>query len=239
MFALDQTPDDPVAGDQPDLDNNEDNHDTTPLSSDSPPGPFSSLQDVTSLAGYSSLVAVDNEPQEMEHDNASAESQAVEYDNPAVNSSHAQDQPPYAALLDDLVPVLITSASDLTQPILPLVKSTKPRQNDNSVTSEGDVTTTLAIHIVEDPSPHESSIASSQPGTINPSLLMPPTPGNDPAPFSLPTDIHEPGWMKKKGTIGYFRSVHKMGGLASLICNWYRLEEVLGFPEQVSFCFRW
>jgi len=96
-----------------------------------------------------------------------------------------------------------------------------------------------------------------EPTAINPSLLMEaapqmtrmrasrkapcpalrgsPIPGvDDPSLFNLPNDCREPIWMKKKSTLRYFRSVFKMGNLSGLISNWYRLEEALGFPEQVG-----
>ena len=40
--------------------------------------------------------------------------------------------------------------------------------------------------------------------------------------------------MQKKKTLEYFRTAYKMGNLSSLISNWYKLEEALGFPEQVG-----
>jgi len=40
--------------------------------------------------------------------------------------------------------------------------------------------------------------------------------------------------MKKKKTLTYFRLMIKTDNMSSLISNWYRLEEVLGFSKQVS-----
>ena len=60
--------------------------------------------------------------------------------------------------------------------------------------------------------------------------------GNDlPATIEdLPANAKEAQWMKTKRTLKYFRKVHKVGKLASLVFHWYQLEEVLGFPETVS-----
>ena len=49
---------------------------------------------------------------------------------------------------------------------------------------------------------------TSQPATINPSLLMTPIPiprVDDPSLFDLPEDAQESVWMAKKGTLEYFR----------------------------------
>ena len=58
---------------------------------------------------------------------------------------------------------------------------------------------------------------------------------DDPASLRLPANVQEPDWMKKKRTLDYFKSSFKMGGLSSLISNWYLLEAALGFPEHVCF----
>ena len=81
---------------------------------------------------------------------------------------------------------------------------------------------------------------TSQPATINPSLLMTPIPiprVDDPSLFDLPEDAQESVWMAKKGTLEYFRSTFKMGNISSLISSWYQLEKVLDFPKQVKFYF--
>jgi len=105
-------------------------------------------------------------------------------------------------------------------------------------------------------------VASTKPGQIDPSSLKAPAPQmarqtarmvtggkaprpglgkapihsvDSPALFHLPENARESIWMKKKGTLTYFRSAFKMGNLSGLISNWYQLEEALGFPEQVRF----
>ena len=50
----------------------------------------------------------------------------------------------------------------------------------------------------------------------------------------LPMTVTESTWMKAKKTLKYFREVHKMGKLSTLILHWYQLEEALGFQETVS-----
>ena len=44
----------------------------------------------------------------------------------------------------------------------------------------------------------------------------------------------EPGWMRKKRTLDYFRGAFKLGDLPMVIENWYELERILGFPATVS-----
>ena len=51
---------------------------------------------------------------------------------------------------------------------------------------------------------------------------------------SLPMNTRESMWMKSKGTLKYFRGVHKMGKLSDLTFHWYKLEEALGFQESVG-----
>ena len=44
----------------------------------------------------------------------------------------------------------------------------------------------------------------------------------------------EPGWMKKKRTLDYFRNTFILGDLSSVIKHWYKLERLLGFQGIVS-----
>lgn len=62
---------------------------------------------------------------------------------------------------------------------------------------------------------------------------FPSTTADSPTLFKIPEDAVEPPWMKKKGTLKYFRSTFKSGNLSGLLSNWYRLEKALGFQEQV------
>lgn len=60
--------------------------------------------------------------------------------------------------------------------------------------------------------------------------------GADPLTASgdLLANARESGWMRSKGTLGYFREVCKTRELSNLVLHWYQLEEALGFPEKVN-----
>lgn len=165
--------------------------------------------------------------------NAATESQTVKHPTSATQSNIAQDQPLTPTLLASFLSIPVPPNDVYTQPH-PLTTPTKEAAREPVIT-----------HL--------------QPATIDPSLLIPPVPGaiqtagthtsggvafpgpttlpipsgDDPA-LRLPTNGQEPMWMKKKGTLGYFRSVFNVGGLSTLLTNWYRLEEALGFREQVG-----
>lgn len=51
----------------------------------------------------------------------------------------------------------------------------------------------------------------------------------------LPNISNAPTWMKKKRILEYLRDTPKLGCLSDVIRHWYELEELLGFPDAVSF----
>ena len=143
------------------------------------------------------------------------------------------------------------------------IASTTAEKNDNMITNDEDTTTVAATPTIENAPSQEPATVRSQLATEDSLLVEAPsllatrarktagirttdkscpdrntssTPScGDSARLCLPANIQEPIWMKKKGTLVYFKSAFKTEGLSNLISNWYQLEAALGFPEQVCF----
>lgn len=153
----------------------------------------------------------------------------------------------------DIMSILQATADACDE--LSLVTSTTPGQIGDTGTNDKETVAVTVTQATNNTS-HDPTTACLQPATVDPSLLTAPvqrvarirtgdkpphrnvtkplTPGCDDPNLCLLSDVQEPAWMRKKGTLAYFRSAFKMGGLSTLISNWYRLEGALGFPEQVS-----
>ena len=94
-------------------------------------------------------------------------------------------------------------------------------------------------HLVDEPRQVTPGHAHSQAGA-RPLNSSPGQEGTLPTNLCPPPDLlvgrtDKPTWMKKKRTLDYFRGTFKLGDLSSVISHWYKLEELLGFQEAVSF----
>ena len=165
-----------------------------------------------------------------------------------------------SAVADNLTETQIITGTESDAPTTQVMDggSDVPATQNPTPSTAVSVTVVPTVHTTENAPPNKTSPTHLQPTTSDSSLLVP-TPRKTPArmqtggkvsrphlaippapsrkdhtPSLLPEDAGESIWMKKKGTLNYLRSAFKMGGLSTLISNWYRLEEVLGLLEQVG-----
>lgn len=116
------------------------------------------------------------------------------------------------------------------------------------------VTPTTFVAPSSGPSPHIPGSAPSPPQADEPRVVLtqppsqPSTPplnslenpevaartDTSPLPELLAGVTNEPVWMKRKGTLNYFRITFKLGCFPDIIQRWYEFEQLLGFQDVVS-----
>lgn len=152
--------------------------------------------------------------------------------------TQANTHPPAGVAASSQPPPLVLA----TKPNLKAAIETARTQGPNSAptihienTCLGDSFTTRLQLPPTLPSLLTAPVPQAQANT--PGLSQSPSPGVDVPIPALPEAGGESLWMQQKETLKYFKKIMKEGHLSALIPNWYRLEKLLGFPEQVRSLF--